>query len=467
MEHFSELYREAIDAFFTAQEAYREGHYARSSGLLKDFWNRHPPGTIEWLNAAREADTVAATIGLNFGRPACYYALRMLTDCVAWRTNALATPPDTVRTIRLSVLLVGHSSGGEPTTWEELEDHTGKFVVHSLDRLLLANGHEIVHQSLWLFEEYIRAATDGKLKVETSIVTLPDSDIPVVTTMKPRLAAGLAPLAERMIWEAVTDEVKARTDWWWILYPSHVPEQSAEFAQTNFITGGMSVGPDGRSPAFVIDDLWLVRIPPSIGFGRYTEAERRAYLPQWFQHEFFHHLFRIYPEFKLEVKSHQWFDRRAWPSDFEGLMEPDYYTESVHKRLQPLADPPLNIKLRYAPPPPELLQKITPAMLLGKYQRRPVENPWHEGSIDGLAPDALRWTNEAGKSWRLEPNLAKGSLLTGPDNPYYYLNPGAGREFHIVLRRGSTGDYLAAVAGFRFNGDFYAKVESLSAPASH
>jgi hypothetical protein len=80
---FSELYREAVDVFLTAQEIYRKGDYARASELLKYFWGRHPAGTVEWGRAMSKADAVAETAGLNFGRPVCYYALRMLTDCVA------------------------------------------------------------------------------------------------------------------------------------------------------------------------------------------------------------------------------------------------------------------------------------------------------------------------------------------------------------------------------------------------
>jgi uncharacterized protein (TIGR02246 family) len=72
-------------------------------------------------------------------------------------------------------------------------------------------------------------------------------------------------------------------------------------------------------------------------------------LPQWFQHEFFHHLFRSYPELKLELEDHQWFDHRNWPADFEGRLEADYFAESVHKRFQKTANPPLDTKLRYAP----------------------------------------------------------------------------------------------------------------------
>jgi hypothetical protein len=110
-----------------------------------------------------------------------------------------------------------------------------------------------------------------------------------------------------------------------------------------------SSDPDGASPLFIIDDLWLLRKPsPYVGRTAYSEAERRAYLPQWMQHEFFHYLFRIYPEFQLERSDHQWFDRSKWLADFEGRIEQDYYAEALHKRLQH-ASPPLAVQLRYAP----------------------------------------------------------------------------------------------------------------------
>jgi uncharacterized protein (TIGR02246 family) len=152
----------------------------------------------------------------------------------------------------------------------------------------------------------------------------------------------------------VTSDIRASTDWWWIIYPSHFPDQEPDFAGQELITGGMSVGPDGRSPAFVIDDLWLVRVPPHLGKGEYTQAERRAFLPQWLQHEFFHHLYRTYPDLKLESQSHQWFNRNLWPADFDGVFEADYYAESIGKRLRG-ASPPLHIALRYAPPQKDLL----------------------------------------------------------------------------------------------------------------
>ena len=36
---------------------------------------------------------------------------------------------------------------------------------------------------------------------------------------------------------------------------------------------------------------------------------------------------------KLEAGDHQWFDLSTWPDDFVGKWEPDYYAESIEKRL--------------------------------------------------------------------------------------------------------------------------------------
>jgi hypothetical protein len=383
----------------------------------------------------------------------------MLTDCTRWRLEhrAKLTP----KTATLTVVLVGRGQGIQPTTWEELEKGTGRDAVHTLHPLLIEDDSRLIHQSLWLFNEYVLAMTAGRLRVRTGVLHLPDLTVPLRGSLKPHRFAGLGAGAWQRIWGAVPEQTKASTDWWWVLYPSHVPGEFPDFETTEFITGGMGRGPDGGSPCFIIDDLWLVRKPPHLGKGSMADIERRAYLPQWLQHEFFHHLFACYPQFELEAKGHQWFDRSTWPKDFEGRFEPDYYYEALHKRIQPLGEPPLHIRLRYAPPPKKLFSQVTIDSLIGHYRHEPVGNDWHIGEItrdgeEGGKP-VLRWTNKAGRSWQLRPDLAEGLLRTGPDNPYHESNPVSGRTFNIVLRRGDDGEYLPDLAGFRFQGGFFVR----------
>ena len=85
--NFSAHYRQAVDAYFDAETAYRKGNYVQASKVLDAFWRRHPAGSREWALGYDEAVSVAQSTGANFGAPVCYYALRMLTDCVAWKTK--------------------------------------------------------------------------------------------------------------------------------------------------------------------------------------------------------------------------------------------------------------------------------------------------------------------------------------------------------------------------------------------
>lgn len=452
------LYREALDTFLTAEAAYRRGDYAGAGKALDALWNAHPPGTDEWATAYREAGAIGRTQGVNIGCPPCYYALRMLTECVRWRRGPHAADKP-FATATLTVAVVGKAAGVQPSTVAELERGQGRPVTLTLEPRILADNGRVIRDSLWLFTEYMRAASNGRLAVRTNLLPLRDLEAPVAVTLNHGLRfAGLTGDAFGRIWSSVSDRVKAATDWWWVIYPSCIPEQHPDFEQTEFITGGMGVGPDGASPCFIIDDRWLTRKPPHLGKGPYTYIERRAYLPQWLQHEFYHHLFRIYPQFELEVKGHQWFDRKTWPADFEGRIEPDYYAEALQKRIQPRADPPLHIALKYTPPPARLFRALKLADLVGEYRHEPMQNDWHVGSLKPETVDgkpALRWTNKAGASWVLRPDLASGVLRTGPDCPYHDPNAPGSNAFRIRLKRDAEGRWLTELEGFTFGGGFF------------
>ena len=464
LSNFSILYRQAVDAFFTAYPAYLRGDFATSSGVLDRFWKQHPAGSQEWAAAQGEGERAARSIGVEYGDPPCYYALRMLTECAAWRLKAVPARAGT-RALLFTVVLIGHSHGIQPTTLQELHEQRGSLVENTLDpRFQTPN--TIIDGCFGLLFEYIRAITDGRLRVETRILQLPDLDVPMRVFDSPgQPTAELAPGAMDQIWRAVPEEVKATTDWWEILYPSHRPEQYAGFAHTDFSNGGgISAGGEYGSPVQVGDERVLVTKPPKYGGKTVSPEERLAFFSQVMQHEFFHELFWLYPEFKLEDRGHQWFDRSAWPGDFVGVNESDYYAEALHKRLLPLGNPPLWARLRYAWPA-DVASKITAAELLGAYRRQPVTNGWHEGTITSdpggrsgiwVNLPGFLWTNHAGKSWHLELASDKRVLLTGPDNPYF--QSALGKVFRIALRQDESGEFLPEVAGFWFNGEFYAKL---------
>jgi hypothetical protein len=112
--------------------------------------------------------------------------------------------------------------------------------------------------------------------------------------------------------------------------------------------------------------------------------------------------------------------------------------------------PPLSNSARTPTPPIGLFTKLTVEMLAGSYRREPPENGWHHGVIEN---NPLGWTNDAGASWHLTPDLANGVLRTEADNPYY--NTPAGKVFQITLNRGTDGEYVPIVEGFQFNGESY------------
>src|SRR6185437_8259458 len=169
--NFSPLYRQSVDALFTAYPAYQRGEYLAASKVLDAFWKLHPAGGKEWESAIDEGERAARSVGLEYGDPPCYSALRMLTECVAWRLKAVS-PRKSASPLHFTVILIGHSHGIQPTTLRELQEGRGPLVRNTLDpRFQTPNS--IIDDCFGLLFEYIRAVTDGRLRVETRILQLP------------------------------------------------------------------------------------------------------------------------------------------------------------------------------------------------------------------------------------------------------------------------------------------------------
>lgn len=455
VERFPKLYARALNVFINAEEEYHQGRYDAASALIDKLFADVPVGSSKWSEADAAAADSMAISGLNIGLPPCYYALRMLADCCAWKL-AGETPEDAKKVV-WTIVMPGGLEGKQPRNNTERANKAGPVVRCELDPRIKENDYQIVRQSTRLFSEYVSAITRGRLDVKLNFLPLADLTVPGVVNAAPDSVAGITGDGFGKIWEAVPAAVKAKTDWWWILYPSNVPEQFPDFRSTEFITGGMGSGLDGKSPCFIIDDRWLLRKPPHLGHGDMHPLERRSYLPQWLQHEFFHHLYARYPALRLETaKGHDWFDRQTWPRDFVGEFEPDYYYESLHKRILK-ARLPLHIALKYVLS--DLSQVFTPEMIAGRYRREPVENDWHRGELT-IEPASngkkFRWKNQAGVSFLLESNLKSGSLLTAPDSPYFDTEEG--KRFVLELKRRKA-DESPELLGFRYNGDLYRRVE--------
>ena len=192
-------------------------------------------------------------------------------------------------------------------------------------------------------EPTVLAITRGRMRVKRVFVRLPEVTLQVGMR---RHAVEVTREAGDRVWAAVPAHILRSTDWWHLVYPSHVPK-SEVFANQQFVTGGMRRGPEPEGGlCFVSHDQKFLRTANQNGLRPLRDVERSVTLSQWLQHEFFHYLFAAYRPLQLEAKSHQWHDRKTWPADFVGNVEADYYAEALHKRLQVQAGRPLYTVMR-------------------------------------------------------------------------------------------------------------------------
>ena len=127
-----------------------------------------------------------------------------------------------------------------------------------------------------------------------------------------------------------------------------------------------------------------------------------------------------------------------------------------------LVTPPVGLEVGYVPIVTKqemgvsgVYTQLTALQLEGRYQRNPVENGYHIGTVT-LGNGTYYWTNQAGYSWSLAPDLANGVFLPGPDYPY----PGS---IEIRLKRDPiTDEVLPQVDGLMIAGEFYTRLSGLS-----
>ena len=107
----------------------------------------------------------------------------------------------------------------------------------------------------------------------------------------------------------------------------------------------------------------------------------------------------------------------------------------------------------FNPPPvvPIVPRILTVDDVLGDFQRLPVQNSWHVGSIlrKPGSSTLLLWSNQANVTWNLTPDFTNQLLLTDETNPYQ--NSPNGKNFGLSQLAGQ-------LEGFYFNGELYSKV---------
>ena len=154
------------------------GDLTQTKSLLDTLWAQYPIGDPIWWSLPSQP------FGLNLGTPPCYYALRMLSDLTDWRLdNPLQPPPP--RTATLTIVVVGQTSGIQPTTTEELNAGTGVPVTLTIDERLDDNVYAVFNESLELFSEYVEVITQGRLALNYQVLALPELDLPSTASASP------------------------------------------------------------------------------------------------------------------------------------------------------------------------------------------------------------------------------------------------------------------------------------------
>ena len=399
-----------------------------------NIWNQ-----IQFQTESTNSHCTACPI--NIGGPVSYYGLRMLEQIVS-NDN-----PSINKSLELTVVVASCAKVTRPT----LPNLSPETVELNISEKILENNSYRLKISSKLFRQWIKSITGGyNVNLNIHIV---DECVEVNYSDDGEIIRSYVVNPSKLI-DKVPIELAEKTDFWWTVVPSGVPGDGTGFNR-HFITGGMGGykrAGDSRynRPHMFSDDAWFIRKPEHMGLGNYHEIELKAYQPQYFQHEFMHYFYAIWSEFELEKTSHQWFDRSKWPNDFEGVFEPDYYFESIQKRLIN-ASPSLADGLEFPGSPKTSL--IDPYQynlesydsLIGFYEREPVQNDWHKVEIIETN-GKLRWRNAAGVTWSLE--IKEGELWTGPDCVY------GEQKLGVYIENGG------GILGLIFQNELYEKISN-------
>lgn len=329
---FSDHFKQALQTAFDARALINAGNDAAAEAKLNAMWAKLPPSDKGWNDLKHESD--AKQIAL--GSPPMYASMRMLTDYINVRKeiqNAGIQP----REIVLQFVLVGKSSGKKPCSVDELLNGGGTDKINNLDLDLFKYNFQMLKESVDIFALYIQAVSQGNLKLKVEIYPLQYDTIPTVYTKsgnpnENKYAVGIDGSAMQII-DKVPERIKNKTDWWCVVYPSRQFAASPSgCAVDNYeltTTGGIETVKDDV-PVFVVDDRFITHKPMAQGGEPYSNLERIFGLPQFYQHEFFHYLFKLYPDLHLEDQPHSYWYPKNWPKDSKGKYRFGLDPNSLH-----------------------------------------------------------------------------------------------------------------------------------------
>ena len=320
-ESFPPMYVEILTKLLEAEDKVLAEDYKAARVIIDALIAKYPLYDNVWWTISRTGESKSTRPYL--GEPGAYAHLRMLDEIT--KVGVSKTLPGTTP-IQMAVVIPACS---------DIFPKTGpKLPTRNLNPEIQADSYEVVRQSLRLFQSYILAISGGDLRLELNFYKI-DSCTQIDKVKGYDYNEPIRQLPPGVI---------EKTDMFWLIYPGDLNVGLDA-------GGGSGIGGFEASgkPVFISEDDWVIKKrDPDQGGGARTDVERRIYLPEWVQHEFFHHLFSSWPELKLEGQAnHEWHDRNYWPKDFVGVEEEDYYSEALNRRLYQ-ATPSIAKKLKRA-----------------------------------------------------------------------------------------------------------------------
>ena len=373
-------YRIGMENSIYAQDALKIGDYETANEMVQNAFDAYPLYDNIWRQGAGD-------FGLNNGDPIGYYSLRMVDKI----TQVL--PLESTGNLTITAVMVLCTNAERPVNLA----YDTENVYLELDERMLEDEHKVLKEAIFLFELWMKAITKGF--ETTTQVHIQEECAETSFNVSNYGYGGSAILSSyannRDIVSRVPEEIRETTNIWLVITPSGVVGDGSEFG-TYWVDGGMGLTDKGL-PLIIATDKHFLRKYYMNGTGDYTEVERRVYQPQWFQHEIMHHLYRTWPEYELEITGHDWFERSFWPADFVGIHEPDYYWETIEKRLSG-AQPSLAEGLNIVEWKELNIEDIGYEALRGKWLKTNPTNAYHYCEIIEDR-GSWYWTNAANVEW--------------------------------------------------------------------
>ncbi len=443
----------ALDMFLKLEECLKNLKYKAGYDLIENYFSHYRPGKelvyTEWLK-----DKVPFLP--NFGTPVTYNSMLIMREIFNYHVNIkpYAPTPEKIPYV-WTIVLIGQSHGYHAESMETLGIDYGEEFFRKINPELFENDYKIIKDSFFLFSEFLTAITQGKFDVKMNFIPLMEVNVKCSLSSCIMACAfdtkmyfcTMSPGWENeVMFPKLSEEVKNNTDVYWVFYPDHRPVKNEKLNKVSYVTGGCA---PSKIPILICHDDFLLSY-----FGNekgdyhvYSDEERRAYLPQWLHHEFSHYLFNaVYKEYKLEVRGHDWHDKKLWPEDFEGLTEPDYFLEALNKRFKTCPFP-IWEKLKWQLD----ISTLDLNLLCGNYEYYPVENDWHIVTISRDNSGTFWWNNKANVTWKLIPEMKKGIFRIQNDCPYFEMMKSV--EINPIL----SNNIITGVASLSFGGIYHKK----------